>query len=184
MTESLPAFRYHPDPVGTGALVVSTQPCRCCGAARGFVSTLAPYGSEDLRDALCPWCIADGSAAAAFDAVFTVVPPSDPGVAGVAAAVVEEVTRRTPGFSGWSRERWLFCCGDATAYRGAVGWDELAEHPTAVEDVRRQAESWGFTGPDVTALVGSLDVDGASTAYLFCCLHCGTHHAYADLDDE
>lgn len=184
MTESLPAFRYHPDPVGTGAIAASTQSCRCCGQARGFVSTLAPYATVDLRDALCPWCIADGSAASAFDAVFTIISPTEPGAIEAADAAIDEVAHRTPGFSGWTQERWLFCCGDAAAYQGAVGWDDLVDHPTAVADLRRQAEAWGFVEPDVTAVVGSLDVDGASTAYLFCCLHCGTHHAYADLDDE
>ncbi|MEU3830449.1 CbrC family protein [Streptomyces sp. NPDC029080] len=36
MTE-LPAFPYHPDPIGTGAVVRSEAECASCGQARGYV---------------------------------------------------------------------------------------------------------------------------------------------------
>jgi uncharacterized protein CbrC (UPF0167 family) len=39
----------------------------------------------------------------------------------VPAGVLDELTRRTPGFAGWQQERWLFHCADAAAY---VGSDE------------------------------------------------------------
>jgi uncharacterized protein len=181
VTEPLPDFRYHPDPVATGAFERSAGACRCCGLARGWRYLVSPYAVVDLRDALCPWCIADGTAAEAFDAVFTdlgdaaAVPP------GVADEVVGELTRRTPGFAAWQQERWLFCCDDGCAFLGAAGWDEVAHLPDAVADLRAQAAASGWTGEDADAFVGSLDVDGASTAYLFRCRHCHRHHAYADL---
>lgn len=177
----LPTFRYHPDPVATGAFVAGPGTCRSCRRARGWVYAVAPYAVEDLRDALCPWCVADGSAAARFDATFTDL-GAVTGIEGVPTPVLDEISRRTPGFSGWQQERWLFHCADAAAFLGAVGWEELAPFPDAVSALRAEAASWGFTGDDADAFVGSLDVDGASTAYLFRCLHCGTHLAYADLD--
>lgn len=140
-----------------------------------------PYAAEDLRDALCPWCVADGSAAAAFDATFTELTGTDPGTEGVPAAVLEEIAHRTPGFSAWDQERWLFHCGDGAAFLGAAGWAEVMDLPEAVEALRAQAKTWGLLGEDADAFVGSLDIDGASTAYLFRCLHCATHLAYADL---
>nr|WP_237539126.1 CbrC family protein [Streptomyces sp. SID486] len=33
----LPAFPYHPDPIGTGAVVRSEAECASCGQARGYV---------------------------------------------------------------------------------------------------------------------------------------------------
>ena len=180
--EPLPTFRYHPDPVGTGAFEQQAGTCRSCGRARGWVYVVPPYAVENLRDALCPWCVADGSAAARFDAVFTDLVEHDDDLDGVPPEVLDEITHRTPGFSGWQQERWLFHCGDGAVFLGAAGRAELADLPDAVDRLKEQAAQWGFTGDDADAFVGSLDVDGASTAYLFRCLHCGTHLAYADLD--
>lgn len=180
--DALPRFRYHPDPVATGAFEQQVGTCRRCGRARGWVYVVPPYAVENLRDALCPWCVADGSAAATFDATFTDLDPADAQAEGVPAAVLDEIAHRTPGFSAWQQERWLYHCGDGAAFLGAAGWPELADHPEAVAQLREQAASWGFTGEDADAFVGSLDADGASTAYLFRCLHCHAHLAYADLD--
>lgn len=177
----LPSFRYHPDPVATGAVEPRPTTCRCCGRDRGWVYAAAPYAVEDLHDALCPWCVADGSAAAAFDATFTDL-GGEGAPEGLPDHVIDEIEHRTPGFSAWQQERWLFHCGDGCAFLGAVGWDDLAPHPEAVAAVLVQVAGWGLDGEDAEAFVGSLDADGASTAYLFRCLHCGTHLAYADAD--
>lgn len=115
------------------------------------------------------WCIADGSAAEQFDAEFTDVgwgvPPEVPD------AVLQEVATRTPGFSGWQQEHWLYHCGDAAAFLGRVGWTGLQPHPDAIESLQQEQSA--------DALM-ALDVDGAATAYLFRCRHCGRHIAYAD----
>ncbi|WP_274521918.1 CbrC family protein [Burkholderia pyrrocinia] len=37
ITKSLPAFRYHPDPLATGSVIRSDARCVCCGDARGYV---------------------------------------------------------------------------------------------------------------------------------------------------
>jgi uncharacterized protein CbrC (UPF0167 family) len=118
MAEALPTFRYHPDPVATGAVEASDGTCPCCGAARGY-AYVGPVFAEDEVEGLCPWCIADGSAASRFDAEFTEVDGDVPD------GVLVEVTTRTPGFTGWQQERWLVHCGDAAAYLGATGDDDL-----------------------------------------------------------
>jgi uncharacterized protein CbrC (UPF0167 family) len=33
--------------------------------------------------------------------------------------VLEQIARRTPGFSGWQQEHWLYHCGDGAAFEGA-----------------------------------------------------------------
>jgi len=180
VNEGLPEFDYHPDPIGTGAVQSQTRTCRCCGERRGWVYVLGAYGPTDLRDEVCPWCIADGSAAARFDVRFNDLtgcdlPPN------LAEGVVDEVEQRTPGFAAWQQERWLFHCDDAAVFRGAAGWEELEDHPDALAMVVEQVAGWGLDPEDAMAVAGSLDVDDAATAYLFECRHCGAHLAYADM---
>lgn len=177
----LPDFPYHPDPVATGAFERRTHTCRCCEKTSGWAYSVAPYAREDLRDRLCPECIADGSAAERFSARFTALVANDV-PAGVDPAVVSTIVTRTPGFAGWDRERWLFCCDDAAAFLGPCGWEELEGHPEVVEDLTRQAEAGGMVAEDAAAFVGSLDIDGAATGYLFGCRSCGRLLAYADSD--
>jgi hypothetical protein len=76
-----PEFPYHPDPRATGSVVVSDTSCVACGQSRGFVYAGPVYSQGELIDSLCPWCIADGSAAEKYEAEFTDVGwgvPADP----------------------------------------------------------------------------------------------------------
>lgn len=112
--QKLPQFRYHPDPVGTGSIVADEVSCVSCEQRRPYTYTGPVYAEEELNEAICPWCIADGSAASRFDATFTdamwAVPDDVP------EDVTEEVLCRTPGFTGWLQEEWLHHCGDAAAF--------------------------------------------------------------------
>lgn len=106
----------------TGSIVPSDATCRSCGQPRGYVYAPPPSAEEDLESALCPWCIADGSAARQFDAEFT--DAASIGGYGqwdeqVSDEIVEEVSRRTPGFSGWQEEKWWTHCGDFAASTAA-----------------------------------------------------------------
>jgi uncharacterized protein CbrC (UPF0167 family) len=174
---NLPEFPYHPDPLATGSVKPSERQCVCCGQARGFIYTGPVYSVEELAESLCPWCIADGSAAERFDADYTDVlelPERVP------AAVVEEVLKRTPGFSGWQQEQWLFHCGDAAAFLGVVGRAELEPYPDALDVLRHEHEGYGWSEEEAAEYVDALEKDGQPTAYLFECRHCGTHLAYSD----
>jgi uncharacterized protein CbrC (UPF0167 family) len=125
----LPRFKYHPDPVATGSLVVSDRRCACCGEVRGFIYTGPAYAVEDYDDCICPWCIADGSAREKLDVTFTC--EWDVGCAGMSdpipREVVEEVAYRTPGFQGWEQPRWWAHCGDAAVFLGRAGREELED---------------------------------------------------------
>lgn len=124
----LPDFRYHPDPISTGAVVESGEQCRCCGEARGFIYTGPVYARERLDRQLCPWCIADGSAAERIRAEFVDV-IGDRAAEQVTAEDLAELTRRTVAFSGWQQPHWLFHCNTPMAYQGATELtDEAREH--------------------------------------------------------
>ncbi|MFG1906915.1 CbrC family protein [Kribbella sp. NPDC048928] len=173
----LPTFRYHPDPLATGMVKPSEEECLNCGQSRGYLYTGPVYAVEEIVDELCPWCIADGSAADRFDATFTDT-LGEPD--GVPQPVVQEVLTRTPGFDGWQQERWLFHCGDGAAFLGRVGYEVLRELPEAVEMLLE--ENRQFWSPEQCEYyVRHLDADGEATGYLFRCLQCGTHLAYSDM---
>jgi uncharacterized protein len=167
----LPRFRYHPDPLGSGAISESDNACECCGEVRGYAYTGPFYAVEEV-ESLCPWCIASGAAAEKFDGDFT---DPDEAPADLPAGIFDEVRRRTPGFGGWQQERWLFHCNDAMAFLRPAGWQELQPYPDAIASLREE-EGWD------EGYLQALTTDGSPTAYLFECLHCGTHRAYSDSD--
>jgi len=119
----LPSFRYHPDPLATGSVVRSEDACTVCGQARGFGYDGPVFSAEHDDEPICPWCIADGSAHERFDAEFTDYTELEE----VPREVLDEVTQRTPGFSGWQQEHWLAHCGDACAF---VGRDDEGDTST------------------------------------------------------
>jgi len=113
----LPFTKYHPDPVATGSVVANPdQPCLCCNKKRGYVYAGPAYSERYhyLSGCICPWCVADGSAAKQFQAEFTDAGTID----GVSDEILTELATRTPGFEAWQQETWLTCCADAAAYLG------------------------------------------------------------------
>jgi hypothetical protein len=183
----LPFFKYHPDPIATGSIAESTEVCECCGQARGFVYTGSFY-CEDEVGGVCPWCIADGAAAEKFDAELT---PSD-GVGRadyhgepweqVSAAIVEEVAKRTPGFSGYQEERWWTHCQDAAAFIGFVGDIDrtILETAEAEDFVRHIQETEEFSDAAWARYTSSPDKEHGITTYVFRCRHCKKLGGYAD----
>jgi uncharacterized protein CbrC (UPF0167 family) len=177
MPHALPAFRYHPDPIATGSVEAEPFECACCGEHREYRYVGPIYSIHPVRK-LCPWCIADGSAAAQFDVEFTgVLYPAE----SVPGTVLDEVLRRTPGFIEWQAESWMFHCGDAAAYLGRAGRAELADHDGAIATIVADLEEQGLSHEQIEAHVAALHVDGDVTAQLFRCLHCSTHVAYVDV---
>ena len=178
--EQLPQFTYHPDPLATGSVEPSAAECVACGRARGYIYTGPAYCEAELDDAVCPWCIADGTAHEKFDAEFT-----DAAAVGgfglweeVAPEIVAEVARRTPGFTGWQTEKWFTHCGDAGEFLGRAGRTELERKwPGAIPAVKAESE---MDGADWEDYWRALDRDGQPTAYVFRCRHCGAFGGYSD----
>jgi uncharacterized protein CbrC (UPF0167 family) len=115
----LPKFKYHPSPLSTGSIEDSEAICECCGQARGYMYRGPIYCAAAVRN-VCPWCIADGSAHAKWDAEFT-----DSASIGnwgrcceISSEIRREVAYRTPGFSAIQQARWWTHCGDAAEFLG------------------------------------------------------------------
>ncbi len=111
----IPKFKYHPDPIATGAIKKNDSQCECCGENRGYTYTATLYSPEEI-EFICPWCIADGSAAQKFDGMFCDDYPLIE--ANLNNSIIDEVTLRTPGFNSWQQEEWLVCCEDACEFHG------------------------------------------------------------------
>jgi uncharacterized protein CbrC (UPF0167 family) len=181
MAEPLPQFRYHPDPLATGSVKADADtPCLSCNRIRGYVYTGPAYTERNfiLTHHVCPWCIADGSAARRFGATF-----SDAGaMEDVTGEAMAEVEQRTPGFEGWQQEVWLGHCGDAAAFLGTAGAKEIAEYgPQADAAVRKHLrDEFDLHGAELKEFFDSLQKAGEPTAYIFRCLHCREYLAYVD----
>jgi uncharacterized protein CbrC (UPF0167 family) len=177
MNNPFPYFRYHPDPLSSGSIQPSTDACLCCGLARGYLYVDSVYTCHDLPTGqLCPWCIHDGTAAARYDLSFS---DDDPLIeAGVSKAIINEVCKRTPGYSSWQQERWLSCCDDACAFCGdasleeivALGADTLAK---IFVDYEWPKDTWQH-------LIDHYEPSGNPAIYRFECLHCGQLHYDVD----
>ena len=178
MSDTPPIFRYHPDPIATGSVVLSPQPCGCCGLVRGYLYVGPIYSAVYDGEPICPECVGDGTAAARFQAEFTDAGwgvPED-----VPDSVLDDLCHRTPSFSAWQQDHWLYHCGDACAYLGRVGRVELEGHPDALDMLIHESDGIGWTPEQSRRFVDSLAADGEATAHLFRCLTCGSHLAYSD----
>jgi uncharacterized protein len=180
---TLPEFTYHPDPLKTGSIEPSDLCCKCCGQNRGFIYKGTMFGphDEELRGALCPWCIADESAHTKFDVEFTLA--ENVGDFGdgqpVPQSVIEEVAYRTPGYMGWQEERWATHCGDAAEFLGSADYgDMLAYGVPLIQKLKRQA---GFRDEsDWLEFLKSLDRKEGCMVWVFRCRNCGELDCYLD----
>lgn len=177
--EGLPFFKYHPDPLATGAFTQADPPktCQCCGKSAPVYYEGPFYSVEDVF-CLCPDCIASGRAARKFQGEFQDSCSVDEGVQD--PAKLEELICRTPGYRGWQQEHWRAHCGDYCAFLGYVGYRELKQMGI-VEQVLEDSmwEEWGETPEE---LLHALNNGGSVQGYLFRCLHCGKYLLWIDCD--
>lgn len=168
MSIPLPTFRYHPDPIATGAFVSSGQACLCCGESRGFIYKWNPYSRHrDLAESICPWCIHSGQASRELGATFADEHPLV--VAGLAASIVDEVVNRTPGYETWQGDSWVCHCNDACAFLGDAKKADLKKFSNEEAEVV-QGEAWSQTNID--ELLEYYEPKGSPAFYRFRCLHC------------
>lgn len=185
---NLPVFKYFLDPVGCGSIIESTNECISCKQSRGYVYALSPYAPGDHDEEICPWCIADGSAAKLVEGQFN----SAEGVGGYGAweivpeKIVEEVALRTPGFAGIQDEQWFTHCSDAAQFIGYVTTERLVAMGPKIVGEFLESLGEGDTYEDYLDFgcetLDRMGEEGSMQGYLFKCLHCGCHGGYADRD--
>lgn len=176
MSESLPFFKYHPNPLETGNITVSNDICLCCNNKRGYIYQSSIYTSQDLVGSVCPWCIANGSAAEKFEAIF-----SDDSILveeGISPEIIEEVTKKTPGYISWQQETWLTHCKDVCEFHGDAEEKEI-------ENLDSETIHRFFFENEIRDEVGeiilkSYQKGGNPAIYKFVCRHCKEVKFYFD----
>lgn len=167
----LPVFRYHPDPLATGAIVNETTTCPVCGRDRDYAYRGPFFSVHEVED-ICPWCIKSGAAARKYDGEFQDGASVEDGAS---KESIDEVIHRTPGYSGWQQEQWLSHCGECCAFLGQVGWDEIKG---LAEELQEDFENGGCSAE----MQKSLQKGGSPQGYLFRCVRCGKHRFTWDCD--
>lgn len=159
--------------------MASPQCCQCCQRARGYIYTGPVYSEQELAEALCPWCIADGSAAERFGATFV---DSDAFAADASEAVIAEITERTPGFNTWQTERWPSCCGEPAAFVTPTGILEIRARFHQLEGslMTHSVHDLGLSGGAARQFLESLRRDHSPTVFVFKCQRFDTHPFLVD----
>lgn len=176
--DGLPVFRFHPNAYGLGIFEAVPGICQACNAERTMRYNSSFYAVDDVTH-ICPWCVADGTAARVFDGEFsdysgidgTTPPPT------VDLTEAIEVATRTPSYPSWQQEEWRSHCGRPCAYLGGIGSSELTaflDEPAFAADVH------GGLGWDTELILTRLTRDGDLAGYLFECLTCGAHRLHVD----
>jgi len=163
----LPEFKYHPNPIATGAIKTSDEACECCGRERGYIYTSTLYAEEEI-EFICPWCIADGSAANKFDGLFSDDYPLQN--AKLSEEIISEVCERNPGYNSWQQEEWQSHCGDACEFHGDTEKEELLALSGEVLELFLSKE---MIKPDVWVnLLENYEKGGSPAVYKFKCRKC------------
>lgn len=180
----LPLFKYFLDPVGVEVFIQSENVCLCCKRARGVVYSGSYLGGPDdleFDSHLCPWCIADGSAAQKFGLEFV----DEDGIGDhgrwdqADPDVIEEVSKRTPCFTPWQQECWWTHCGDAAVFIDYAGKEELIEYgQECIENIRSSIQP--MDDENWESAFDAMEKDGSVIAYVFQCRHCGVLGGYWD----
>lgn len=167
-------FKYHPDPLKTGAFKNDTTVvCDCCRKQTDVYYTF-PFYSAVKVEYLCPDCISNGAAAEKFCGVFQ-DPPCVDKVSD--SAKLMKLIRYTPGYCGWQQEYWLAHCDDYCAFLGYPDWDDIEKAGLAAEIEETYRKD--ICGIDFADAV-KLSKIGGCYLYLFRCLHCGKHFIRID----
>lgn len=173
-TSPLPFFRFHPKPLETKAIIPIEIVCRVCLQHRPHKYQGPFYSDVEVED-LCPWCIADGSAAAKYRGEFH---DKDSVEGPVGIESIEELIHRTPGYLGLQEDDWPIHCGEICEFLNYAPWTQL--NPFLSElmpDLERIAERLD-TQPH--RLIEELESGHSLQSYLFRCSLCGSHRLAVD----
>lgn len=169
----LPQFAYIPDPLKSGAVIPSDEPCACCGETRGYLCKIPPNTEEGIEN-LCPWCVADGTAAAIFDPEFT-----DP-IAfeknNLPLETIRIISTRTPAYTlpldPDADDQWPVHCEDACVYLGELSTTDSDMIPDEAKEEFRQR--YALSDKEFQQLIYHDDPSKNRTAlHRFQCRKCG-----------
>jgi uncharacterized protein len=174
--KKLPVFKYVNDPLESKIIKEERCKCEVCGKKVDYIYD-GPFFAIEEVESICPWCIADGSAAKKYDGEFI-------GRASCekvnSQELKEELCTRTPSYSGWQQEQWPSHCGDFCSFINYVRWEDVDHlQEDLQDDIKKIMEDFG--GLSLEEFKKGLN-SGGIYGYLFRCLSCGAHRLLVDLD--
>jgi len=177
--EKLPSFPLMDDSARDRVFERSSDPCDCCGEARGWKYTGPVYGEPD-EPTICPWCIADGSAAEELEASFNDGEDYEAkrALAGVDLDLVEH---RTPGFTTWQGNHWKVCCDSACKFMGDATAEDLTGRWASLVPAIRKDMGESIDWVD-DWIADQADYGSSPALYVFQCRNCSRLHFYWDID--
>lgn len=163
-----PTFKYHPDPIASGVIIRVNGTCPCCQQQRGW-GYVGPFFCVDEVENICPWCIADGRAAAQFDLEFidadSIEQLGDD-------AKDSELIQRTPNYFYLAmNDSWPHHCGDYCKIISTSAAQINAHKQQLATDIHRICQENDLTEDEFNALIARDDAPFA--VQLFQCCHCG-----------
>lgn len=182
----LPHFLLHPNAYRLNLFAAEAGVCEVCEQPRDYKYTGVFY-SQDEVDYICPWCVADGSAAAKYSGQFN----DAMGIEGtefgaedadgevkvtwtLSEADIKQVCQHTPAYSSWQQGQWLVCCGKPCAF---IAYADSAMLAPIWSEIEADVLAHGVPVPWVRE---HLRVDGDLAGYLFQCVACGKHRLHID----
>lgn len=162
----LPTFKYHPNAYQLDIFSQKDGICSVCHKIRSIKYDLPLYSQEE-PEYICPWCIADGSAAKKYHGQFN----DDNSIDELPPEKLDELILKTPSYSSWQQEVWLTHCNEPCAFIGYVGFAEIIPYFDEIKNDIDYPEE---------LLRTSLSKDGSLTGYLFECVQCGKKRLHID----
>jgi hypothetical protein len=172
MVKNLPTFKYNSKPLENGIFVERPSICPVCNQETDVVYEGPFFAINEVED-ICPWCIKNGEAANKFDGSFQ---DSASCESGFTNDQLEELIYRTPGYTAWQQEYWLFHCNDFCSFIGYVGWEEIKD---IADELNDDFKNNGFNRETVEKYLKN---NGQLQGYLFQCQTCKKHRLHIDCD--
>ena len=168
MNTAFPVFRFMAPEAVRDQFEASEGGCDCCGKATGWRYTGVIYGDAPDEHSVCPWCIADGSVAAKWDAAFSMVDDRTE----CDEDAQKEAEQQTPGFPSWQDWYIPVCCGMPTEFLGDAGWEDLrGRWAGAVESMLADCLPVVNDG-ELDGFLRSFKRGENPAAYVFRCIEC------------
>src|SRR5690349_5834359 len=115
----LPKFKYSPNSYSIDVFTEEEGTCSSCSQHRNIRYDGSFYSAEE-PEYICPWCIADGSAAKKYGGEFNDAAGVETPLGYETDEVIKasfdekllEVAQRTPSYMSWQQEVWLSHCNE------------------------------------------------------------------------
>ena len=183
---NLPHFPLYPNAYRLQMFEEVAGVCDVCETPRHYRYTGLFYSQEEVGY-ICPWCVANGAAAAKFSGRFN----DEMGIEGtefgaenadgavsvtwtISDADISLVSRHTPAYQTWQQGKWLVCCGKPCVF---VDYADSAMLAPIWHEIEADVMNNGIP---VDWVKLHLQVDGDFASYLFQCLACGKHRLHID----